>query len=401
MPSSIYLDHNATSPLCAAARDAMRRHMDDVAAQGNPSSPHAAGHAARIRLEEARETLAGFLGGGSEEIVFVSGGTEAVNLAIMGHARAARQPGHVVTSAVEHPAVLESCAALQRLGWEIARVGVDANGVIDPEEIRAAIGPRTTLVSIMAANNETGVMQPIPEIASIAREHGVAMHVDAVQTAPWMPLDVDDPPVDYVSISSHKLAGPAGIGVLWVREGTPIAALLAGGSQERRRRPGTEPVLLACGFAAAARDLLADAGRTRRIRALRDHLEGAIARRARGARDLSVHGASVMRLPNTTSLMAAGMDHETLVVKLDLMGIAVSTGSACSTGSARPSHVLTAMGLTPECSRSTIRISLGRGTTAAEIDRAVEAIASAIGAPSSAPPGRIEAGRSDTARKVG
>ncbi len=396
MPSTIYLDHNATSPLCDEARDAMRALMEGDAAHGNPSSPHAAGHAARIRLEESRETVADFLGGDPSEIVFVSGGTEADNLAIRGHARACERPGHIVTSAVEHPAVLEACAELERVGWEVTRVGVDASGLVDPEEIRAAITPQTSLVSIMAANNEVGVMQPIEDIAEIARERGVALHVDAVQAGPWVPLDIDDPQVDYLSISSHKLAGPAGIGALWVRAAAPLRPLLAGGGQEQRRRPGTEPVLLACGFAAAARAVRADADRSRRIRALRDRLESAIARRARGGRAIRVHGASVMRLPNTTSLMAEGLDNETLVVKLDLMGIAVSTGSACSTGSARPSHVLMAMGLTPEQTRATIRVSLGRATTEAEIDRAADAIAAAIG-PTTHHAAR---GRADAARKV-
>jgi len=395
MPSTIYLDHNATSPLCETSRDAMQSLLQDDGSWGNPSSPHATGHAARIRLEEARETVADFLGGDAHEIVFVSGGTEADNLAIRGHARAASQPGHIVTSAVEHPAVLEAVAELERIGWEVTRVGVDPSGLVDPEEIRAAINPKTSLVSIMAANNETGVMQPIEDIAAIARERGVALHVDAVQAAPWVSIDVDDPAADYLSISSHKLGGPAGIGALWVREGAPVAPLLAGGGQEQRRRPGTEAVLLACGFAAATRAVQADADRTRRIRALRDRFESEIARRARGVRAVRAHGAAVMRLPNTTSLMAEGLDNETLVVKLDLMGIAVSTGSACSTGSSRPSHVLAAMGLTAEQSRATIRISLGRATMPSEIERAVDAIADAIG-----PTTHAARGRTDAARKV-
>ena len=397
MPPTVYLDHNATSPLCAPARDAMRALMEEPEATGNPSSPHAAGHAARIRLEESREAVAEFLGGDPMEVVFVSGGTEADNLAIRGHARAASKPGHIITSAVEHPAVLEACVELERAGWEIARVGVDTSGMVDPEEIRAAIQRETTLISIMAANNETGVVQPIDEIAGIAREHGVALHVDAVQAAPWIPLDVDHPRVDYLSISSHKLSGPAGIGALWVRAGAPMRALLAGGAQEHRLRPGTEPVLLACGFAAAVREVQADLSRARRIRALRDRLESGLARHVRGVRVL---GASAMRLPNTSSLMFTGIDNETLVMKLDLLGFAVSTGSACSTGSARPSHVLTAMGLTPEESRATIRVSLGRTTTLGEIDRAIDAIAASIGAGTPAPPGRIETPRATSARKV-
>jgi len=391
----VYLDHNASSPLLPEASAAMALAIGEAAQRwGNPSSPHAFGHEARLELERCREEVGRLIGAAAREILFVSGGTEADNLAIQGVARSwrgrGRPPGHIVTSSVEHPAVLGACRHLAASGWSITILPVGSRGLVDPDEALQALRPDTALMSIMAANNETGVLQPIHAIAKGAREAGVPVHVDAVQAVGRVPLNVEELGADLVSISSHKIGGPVGIGALWVGEGVPLTSLLFGGGQERRLRPGTESPLLACGFAAAAR-----ATRERRFpprpSALRDRLEKGLTDRFEW---MQVNGASAPRLPNTSSLTFPGLDNEALVMKLDLLGFAISTGSACSTGSTRPSHVLAAMGLSADEIASTVRVSLGPSTTEAQVDALVEAFGRVVPELASVARGKAVAGRS-------
>ncbi len=378
MHARIYLDHNATTPLAPQAREAMRARLDEGDSLGNPSSPHRAGHRARILLEEAREEVAALIGLPASGLVFTSGGTEADNQAIVGRARWRERSigrGSIVTSAIEHPAVLEPCALLESEGWRIVRVGVDGSGRVDPGAVAAACAADTALISVMAANNETGVLQPIAEIGRIARARGIPLHVDAVQAVPWGVLDAGID-VDALTLSAHKMGGPPGIGAIWMREDFGCEPLIRGGRQERGRRAGTEAVIAAAGFAAAARAAAGDTGRAARIGALRDRLERELIAIAPSSR---VNGADAARLPNTTSLTIPGTDQEAIVIAMDLRGVAISTGSACSTGSSRPSHVLTAMGLAPDRMRSTVRWSLGPETGAEMIDAACEAFAAVIG----------------------
>ena len=301
------------------------------------------------------------------EVVFTSGGTEADNLAVLGAVRAARVPNpsaakHVVASAIEHPAVLGACAQLEREGVAVTRVKVGAAGVVNADDVRAALRPETVLVSVMHANNELGTIQPIVEIGRIAREAGVLFHVDGVQALGKIPVDVAALGADLYSMSGHKLYAPKGVGALWVRKGTRLAPLSFGGHQERERRPGTENVPGCVAFGAAAelagRNLAADA---ERMAALRDRFENAVLGRISGAR---VNGARWGRLPNTSNLHIDGVDGEALTIALDLRGFAVSTGAACSSGAIAPSHVLVAIGLGAEGARSSLRVSLGRGNTA-------------------------------------
>ncbi len=374
----VYLDHNATAPLLPSARAAMEAAIRR--AWGNPSSPHAFGHEARVALEEARETIAGLVGSAPAETILVSGGTEADNLAILGVAcareRAIGSPGHVITSAVEHPAVLEPCRRLESAGWRLSTVPVDRQGRIDPAAVASELRPDTALVSIMAANNETGVIQPIEAIAAIGRETGIPVHVDAVQAVGRIPVAFTDRGISLLSISAHKIGGPVGIGALVVRDGTPLDPLVVGGGQEGRRRPGTEPVMLAIGFAAAAtaaREGLAS--EPARLAALRDGMERRLAAAIDGIR---FNGSESRRLPNTSSMTIPGVDAESLVITMDLEGFAISTGSACSTGAARASHVLRAMGLSPEDLSATIRVSLGHGSTRDGIDAFADALPAAV-----------------------
>ena len=377
MRRRVYLDNNATAPLLEAAREAIESAMRAVAF-GNPSSPHAFGHEARLALEESRRELAAWLAVDPGELVFVSGGTESVNLAIQGAARAwtasGKPPGHIVTSAVEHPAVLESCRYLESTGWRLTILAVDGQGRVDPAALRSALSPDTALVSIMAANNETGVLQPGAEIAAVTRQAGVPLHVDAVQAAGRIACKPASIGADYVSISSHKMGGPVGIGALWVREGAPIKPLLLGGGQERRRRPGTESVMLAAGFAAAAR-AATQTPMASKVEEIRLWMERTLMERLPSTR---INGRQAPRLPNTTSLTFPGVDNETLVIRMDLEGFALSTGSACSTGSSRPSHVMAAMGLSAADAASTVRISLGPASTMPEIEELVETLCAVV-----------------------
>ncbi len=370
-PRRVYLDHNATTPLLDVAREAMARALEESASRwGNPSSPHAFGHEARLALEGAREEVAGLIGAPSEDVVFVSGGTESDNQAIRSATAAYEErhgsAGHIVTSAVEHPAVMESCRHLGEHGWRVTYLPVDAQGRVDPGDLRSALRPDTALVSLMAVNNETGVIQPYEESVRVAREAGVAVHVDAVQAAGRIPLEVRSLGVDLLSISAHKLGGPAGIGCLYIRERERFRPLILGGGQEGKRRAGTEAALLAVGFGAAAR--AARAGlpdEPARLGRLRDGMEAELARRVEGIR---FNGSGARRVSGTSSVTIPGMRNESLVILMDLAGFAISTGSACSTGAARPSHVLPAMGLTEEAAGSTVRVSLGPSTTRAQVE---------------------------------
>ncbi len=343
---------------------------------GNASSIHYFGQAAKQRLEAARRQIAALIHANPAEVVFTSGGTESDNMAVLGVARAASGSRHVITSAIEHPAVLAVCAQLEREGVEVTRLPVGSTGVLDPEGVRRALRPETILVSVMHANNELGTIQPIGEIARITREAGVVLHVDGVQALGKIPVDLKALGVDLYSMSAHKLYGPKGVGALYVRKGTKIAALSFGGHHERDRRPGTENVPAIVGFGAAAElaegNLAVDG---ERIAGLRDRLETAVLDRIGEA---GINGARTLRTPNTTNIYFDGIDGEALVIALDLRGFAVSTGSACSSGAVTPSHVLTAIGLSAERARASIRFSLGSSTTAQQVDALVEALEASV-----------------------
>ena len=371
-----YFDHNATTPLAPEVRETLDECLDQV--YGNASSIHRFGQAARKRLEAARRQVAASIHADAAEVVFTSGGTEADNMAVLGAARfapvgAAR---HVITTAIEHPAVLAACAQLEREGVAVTRVKVGASGVVNPDDVRAAVRAETVVISVMHANNELGTIQPIIEIGRIARQAAVLFHVDGVQALGKIPVDVAALGADLYSMSGHKLGAPKGVGALYVRKGSHLAPLLFGGHQERERRPGTENVPACAAFGAAAelaaRNLAADA---ERIAALRDRFENAVLDRISGAR---INGSRWGRLPNTSNLHIEGVDGEALVIALDLRGFAVSTGAACSSGAIAPSHVLTAIGLGAEGARSSLRVSLGRTNTAAEVDALAAALEAAV-----------------------
>ncbi len=386
----VYLDYNATTPMAPEVLDAMMPYFSERFA--NASSIHSEGQRARYALEAARESVAGLIGAKAGEIVFTSGGTEADNLAIFGTIGAAGAMNadgkrHVITSAIEHHAVLNACQKLERDGVEVTYVGVGADGVVDPAEVRRALRPSTVLISIMYANNELGTIQPIEAIGEIAREAGVAFHTDAVQAAGKIPVDVKRLGVDLLSLSAHKIYGPKGMGALYVRAGTRLEPMFYGGHHERDKRPGTENVagIVGLGRAAeSARSLLGKpaelgesaAGGNARIAALRDRFESTILEMVPQSR---VNGDRSRRVANTTNMTFAGAEGESLVIALDLRGVACSSGSACSSGAVEPSHVLTAIGLTPEEGRSSVRFSLGRTTVDAEIDFAVNAVRDAVG----------------------
>ena len=343
---------------------------------GNASSIHYFGQMAKRRLEAARRQVAALIHAQPAEIVFTSGGTEADNLAVLGAVRAAGRTGHVITTAIEHPAVLAACQELEREGFEVSRVGVSPAGVVDPDEVRRALCPSTVLISVMHANNELGTLQPVAALARIAREAGVPLHSDGVQAAGRVPVDVHELGVDLYSMSGHKLYAPKGVGALYVRPGTRLAPTSFGGHHERDRRPGTENVPGIAGFGRAA-ELAAErlTVESPRLAALRDRLETALLGRLPGA---GVNGSRADRVPNTTNLYFDGVDGEAMVIALDLGGFAVSTGSACSSGALAPSHVLTAIGLGADRARASLRFSLGRDNTPEQVDALAEAVAKAV-----------------------
>ncbi len=365
----VYLDHAGTTPLDPRVADALaavyREH------HGNPSSIHAEGRDARALVDEGRERVARAVGADPKEIVFTSGGTEADNLALRGTARALREKGdHVVTSAVEHHAILDTCHELEREGIRVTVVPVDGQGIVDPDAVRAAITDRTVLVSVMHANNEIGTVEPIAEIGAICRERGVLFHSDAVQTVGALEVDVRALPVDLVSLNAHKFYGPKGVGALYVRAGTPFSPTQTGGGQERDRRAGTENVAGIVGMGLALE--LATAARAEespRLAALRDRLVDGIGERMD---DVVFNGHPTRRLPNNVSLCIRGVQGESLIVALDLAGIAASSGAACTTGSLEPSHVLLAIGLSRELAQGSLRLTLGRATTRDDVDYVLE-----------------------------
>lgn len=374
---SIYLDHAATTPLNAEVLEAMLPYLTEHF--GNASSPHAAGRRARQGLDEAREEIASILGAKPREIVFTGGGSEADNLAIKGAAWAASAKGrHIVTSGVEHKAVLHACAIMERSGFAVTYVAVDRFGSVDPADVEAAINEHTSLVSIMYANNEVGTIQPVAEIGAICRRRGVLFHTDAIQAGGFLPLDVENLGVDLLSLAAHKFYGPKGVGALFVRQGTALLPQIQGGAQERQRRAGTENVAGIVGFARA----LALAQRNASLRdAENARLAGLRDRLLAGLRDIEgvePTGHPSERLPHSASWLIDGVEGGDLVAALDLEGVEGSTGSACTSGSAEPSHVLLAMGIDPDRAHGALRLTAGRGTTLADIERATEVLRSSI-----------------------
>jgi cysteine desulfurase len=371
----IYLDHAATTPLRREALEAMLPYLTEHF--GNASSPHAFGRVARAGLDEARERVARAIGAQPREIVFTSGGSESNNLAVKGASWAGKARGHrIVTTAVEHHSVGHTMRYLEKFGFEIVELPVDRYGRVDPNEIEAAITPRTILVSVMLANNEVGTIQPIPEISARVRRHkGVLLHTDAVGAAAHLPIDVAALDVDLLSLAAHKFEGPKGVGALYVRHGTNILAQQQGGAQERYRRAGTEDVAGVTGMAAALELAVVERPKVGpQVSALRE----ALAARLLGIEGVQETGHPVERLANSLSIKVAGLDGAALAMALDLAGLACSTGSACVTGSTDVSHVLTAMGYPEDEARGALRLSLGRTTTADEIDAAGRLIAEAI-----------------------
>jgi cysteine desulfurase len=371
----IYLDHAATTPLRAEALAAMLPWLTD--GFGNPSSAHSFGRAAHAGLDDAREKVAAALGARPREIVFTSGGSESNNLALKGAAWAGKSRGHrIVTTAVEHHSVGHTVRYLEKFGFEIVELPVDRYGRVDPDELESAITPKTILVSVMTANNEVGTIQPIAAIAERVRRHrGVLFHTDAVQAAPYLPIDVSATDVDLVSIAAHKFGGPKGVGALWLRHGTNILAQQQGGSQERYRRAGTEDVASAAGMARALELAVAERpSAAPRLAELRDCL----ARRLCGLEGVTLTGHATERLPGIVSVVVRGVDGSAVAMALDLAGVACSTGSACVTGSTDPSHVLTAMGYPADEANGSLRFSLGHATTEDEVDTAAGIIETTI-----------------------
>ena len=372
----IYLDHNATTPVdpsaVAAVTNALREQF------GNASSVHAFGQAAKTIVDDARAAVAGLIGAGPQEIVFTSGGTESDNLAIRGVAEALlpAKRRHLIATSIEHEAVLYTLTALAKRDWITTLLPVGGSGVVDPQALDAVITSDTALVSVMHANNEIGTIQPLAELSAIAHRHGALFHTDAVQSVGKLKVDVADLDVDLLSLSAHKCYGPKGVGALWVRRGSRLVPTITGGKQERNRRAGTENVPGIAGLGAAARLALQKTEtEAARIAALRDLLEAGILDRVSGT---LVNGDPTRRISNTTNISFDRVEAESLLIALDLEGIAVSTGSACSSGTLQPSHVLRAMGFSPHRAQNSIRFSLGSGNTADEIDRVIDVLPNVV-----------------------
>ena len=361
-----YFDHNATTPPAGEVIDAVVGALRDDF--GNPSSVHHFGQRAKALLDDARSSVATLIGAEPAEVVFTSGGTEADNLALRGAVEAVEASGrrHIITSSIEHEAVLNTVKALVKRGWTSSILPVDASGIVSTAALASAITAQTAIVSVMHANNEIGTIQPIADLAAIAHEHGALVHTDAVQSAGKIPLDVKALGVDLLSISGHKFNGPKGAGALWIRRGTRLVATMTGGKHERSRRGGTENVPGLAGLGVAARlargKLAAEAAR---VSTLRDRLERGVLDRVPGT---IVNGAPSPRVPNTTNISFDGVEAESLLIALDLEGFAVSTGSACSSGTLEPSHVLRAMGFASPRTQNSIRFSLGLGNDEAQVD---------------------------------
>jgi cysteine desulfurase len=364
----VYLDNNATTPVLPEVFEAMRPFFGERF--GNASSIHHHGQETRAAVEDARESVADLLGCSAAEIVFTSGGTESDNLAIAGWVAAG---DHVVTSSIEHHAVLHACKHLEKIGCEVTILPVDGRGLINPSDVRRALRPKTKLISVMMANNETGLLQPVEEVGEIASEANILFHTDAVQAATKVPISVRQIGCDALSISGHKIHAPQGVGALYVKKGTRIQPLFHGGRHERSRRAGTEnvPGIVGLGKAAEIAKQGLDRDDAQKMAAMRDRLEQGILAHVEQA---GVNGAGSTRVPNTTNIHFDHIEGESLVIALDLKGLAVSTGAACSSGAIEPSHVLIAMGLRPDQARASIRFSLGKQTTEADIDFALELV---------------------------
>lgn len=361
----VYLDNNATTPVLPAVFEAMQAYFGEHF--GNASSIHHHGQETRAAVERARESVATLLGCRPAEVVFTSGGTEGDNLAIFGLAKAG---DHVISSTIEHHAVLNSCKFLESIGAEVTYVPVDGQGLVDPDDVKRAVRPNTKLISIMMANNETGVLQPVEEIGKVAANADVYFHTDAVQGAGKVTLDVNRIGCDLLSISGHKMHAPQGVGALYVRKGTRLQAMMHGGSHERSRRAGTEnvPGIVALGKAAELAAEGLKRGDDKEMARLRDWIEDSILSEVESA---GVNGAGAPRVPNTTNIYFDYIEGEALVIALDLKGLALSTGAACSSGAIEPSHVLTAMGLRADRARASLRFSLGKQNTSEEVDFAL------------------------------
>jgi len=373
----IYFDHNATTPVDPGVVEIIARTLAEDF--GNPSSVHHFGQRAKGLLDDARSAVAALIGGEPSEVVFTSGGTEADNFALRGAAEGVEPTGrrHLISTTIEHEAVLTTLKALGRRGWRTTLLPVDASGIVTPDALREALTDETALVSVMHANNEIGTIQPIAALAQLAHARGAVFHTDAVQSVAKIPVDVHALGVDLLSLSAHKFYGPKGAGALWIKRGTRVSAILTGGKHERNRRAGTENVPAVAGFGMAAqlggKKLGAEAAR---LATMRDRLEDAVIARVRGT---AVNGAREPRVPNTSNISFEGIEAESLLIALDLEGIAVSTGSACSSGTLEPSHVLRAMGLPTHRTQNSIRISLGAASTDAEVDYFLEKLPTVVG----------------------
>jgi cysteine desulfurase len=372
----VYFDYNATTPLAPEVVEEVGRATRELF--GNASSVHHFGQQAKAALDEARSAVAALIKGDPSEIIFTSGGTEADNFAIRGAAEALEPAGrrHLVASAIEHEAVLNTLKALARRGWRTTLVPVDQSGIVSPDRVREAVTGETALVSVMHASNEIGTIQPIAEIAAIAHERGAVMHTDAIQSVWKIRVDVRALGVDLLALSAHKFNGPKGAGVLWVKRGTRMQPLLTGGKHERNRRAGTENVPAIAGLGVAAQLALSKTdAEAARVAGLRDRLEGGILRDVPGS---VVNGARAARVPNTTNISFDRVEAESLLIALDLEGVAVSTGSACSSGALEPSHVLRAMGFPAHRTQNSLRFSLGMFSTDAEVDHVIAILPSIV-----------------------
>lgn len=360
----VYLDHAATTPLRKEVFEAMVPYLTDKF--GNPSSIHWFGREIRKDLDEARERVAKALNADPREIYFTSGGTEADNIAILGSAATLGGKGrHIITSAVEHHAALDTCKSLEKQGYRVTVLPVDKHGMLCPKDLDAAIEADTILVSIMHANNEVGTIQPIKELSSIARDHKVRFHTDAVQTVGNIPVDVKDLDVDLLSVSGHKIYGPKGVGLLYVRKGTKLSNIAFGGAQERNLRPGTENVAGIMGFAKALELAVAEQSETyKKLTALRDKLSSGLT----ALPDVTLNGHPQERLPGNVNVSIDRVEGESLILSMDMAGVAVSSGSACTSGSLDPSHVLMAMGLDHQTAHGSLRLTLGKSTSEEDID---------------------------------
>lgn len=365
----VYLDHNATTPLDPRVLEAMKPYLTE--AFGNASSPHHYGRLAKQALEESRQIVAKAIGAKPEEIIFTGGGTEADNLALRGVAHR-KGKGHIITSSIEHHAVMRTCNVLEKAGFTVTYLPVDSQGRVDPDDVRKSIRKDTILISVMYANNETGVTEPVAEVGRIAREYSIPFHCDAIQAVGKIAVDLRELCTDLLSLSSHKIYGPKGIGALVIRDGIELSPILTGGHHERGLRAGTENISGIVGFAHALRIALEeiDAYQTR-VSALRDKLESEL---LDGIGQVEIHGINAERLPHTSSISFASVEAESILLHLDLKGIAASSGSACTIGEPEPSHVLLAMGISPELAQGSIRISLGRENKGEEVDYTVNVL---------------------------